>query len=145
MTSCENINDWPKRLPVCLILLSNQYDRCLVFRLHVLITAYTSSEDPSQLWRQNKMDLVFIVSTDVGLLLLRTKLNFYLSLSKFSRRQLIFFLIFPRKKSFDISWKLSPKEKICMKWQSLFSGTNTKTIWKCWKWNAVRWNCYPAC
>ena len=40
----------------------------------------------------------------------------------------LFFLIFPRKKDFDSSCKLSPVETIYMKCQILFSGKNKKNI-----------------
>ena len=47
----------------------------------------------------------------------------------FSRRQIygIFFLFFPEK-GFDILYKLTPLETICMKCQILFSGKNKKNI-----------------
>ena len=32
---------------------------------------------------------------------------------------------------FDISFKLSPEETICMKWQTLFSWKRNKNIWRC--------------
>ena len=38
------------------------------------------------------------------------------------------FLFFPEKKSFDISCKLSPKQTICMKCQSLLSVKNTNNV-----------------
>ena len=41
---------------------------------------------------------------------------------------MIFF--FPQKIGFDISCKLSPKETICMKYQSLFSEENKKKYLK---------------
>ena len=43
---------------------------------------------------------------------------------------IIFFLIFLENR-FDISCKLSPKETICMKCQSLFSGEIKKNILEC--------------
>ena len=42
----------------------------------------------------------------------------------------IILLVFPEI-GFDISCKLSSKETICMKYQSLFSGKNKKNISKC--------------
>ena len=41
------------------------------------------------------------------------------------------FLIFSQKTGFDISWKLSPNEKICMKCQILFSQKKKKNILMC--------------
>ena len=41
---------------------------------------------------------------------------------------IIFFLFFSQKIGFDISYKLSPWEIICMKCQILFSGKNKKNI-----------------
>ena len=42
-----------------------------------------------------------------------------------------YFSYFSQKTGFDISCKLSPKETICMKCQTLFSGENKKNISKC--------------
>ena len=60
-------------------------------------------------------------------------INLYHSLSKFSRRQIdyIFLIYFFQKIGFNIPCKLSPKETICMKCQSLFSGENKKNISNC--------------
>ena len=49
----------------------------------------------------------------------------------FSRQhiEIFFFFFFSLQKTgFDISCKLSPKETVCMKCQSLFSGENMKNI-----------------
>ena len=39
-----------------------------------------------------------------------------------------YFSCFSHKIGFDISYKLSPCETVCMKYQSLFSGKNEKNI-----------------
>ena len=44
--------------------------------------------------------------------------------------KLTIFFLFCLEIGFDISWKLSPKETICMKCQSLFSGKNKKKYFK---------------
>ena len=49
---------------------------------------------------------------------------------KFSRWQMIIFFFFFQKIGFDISCKLSPKETICMEFQSLFSWKNKKNYFK---------------
>ena len=41
------------------------------------------------------------------------------------------FVSFSQKTGYDISYKLSPKETICMKCHILFSGKNKKNISKC--------------
>ena len=47
----------------------------------------------------------------------------------FSRQHFdIFFYNFFQKTGFDISYKLSPNETICMKYLNLFSGKNKKNI-----------------
>ena len=62
--------------------------------------------------------------------------NLYYSMGKLSRCQInnslfVFLSYFPRKKGFDLSCKLSPKETICMKDQNLFSKKIKKHISKC--------------
>ena len=54
-------------------------------------------------------------------------LKYFLIFSQ-KKKALIFSYFFPRKKGFDISCKLSPKETICLKCQSLFSGKYNKII-----------------
>ena len=146
MTSCEKHKWLAKKTASLLILVVHPGRSLFGFQaLHVLITAYTSSEDHRQLWRQNKMDLVFIVKTSVGLPLLRTK--FFLPLSKqIQQTTTHFFLIFPRKKKAStfhancllkrkFAW--NDKAYFLEQIRKLFEMLKTK--------NVVRWNCYPAC
>ena len=68
---------------------------------------------------------------------MKLSLNFYHSMGRFSRRQIgDCSLICSWKIGFDASCKLSPKETICMKRQSLFSGkikkNNSKCLLKFW-------------
>ena len=64
--------------------------------------------------------------------ILNELINLYHSLDKFSTRQSDYvFLIFTRKKGFDISCTLSPKETICKKYQSVLSGRHKKNISNC--------------
>ena len=51
------------------------------------------------------------------------------SLGKFGRQQ--YFSYFNQKIGFQISCKLSPKETVCMKSESLFYGISKKNIYKC--------------
>ena len=51
-------------------------------------------------------------------------------MGKFSRQQFDIFSIFPQETGFGISCKLSPKETVCMKCQTLFSEKKKK---KCFK------------
>ena len=46
----------------------------------------------------------------------------------YSRKHFEIFFLFYTKVGFDILWKLSPKETICMKCQSIFSEENKKNI-----------------
>ena len=69
-----------------------------------------------------------------------------------TNKLMIFFLFFSQKIGFDISSKLSPKETICMKCQSLRKqyAWNVKAFFlekweKYFKIFVVCWNFYPAC
>ena len=69
---------------------------------------------------------------------------------KFSRRNFeIFFLFLFQKICFDISCKLSPKETICMKCQSLFSEKNNTDVvnllFAGLAWRGIRVNVLKVC